>query len=892
MNPERWQRIKAILNAALEHAPEDQSRVIQEECGGDAALADEVLSILPYATEGGFLETPPLHMFAQALGMSMEGHLVGPYRIVREIEAGGMGEVYEAEQEVPFHRRVALKLVKRGFDTSRVIARFDSERQALALMNHPSIAQVFDAGATRDGRPYFAMEFIQGEPITEHCDVQRASLRERLELFKRVCEGVQHAHQKGIVHRDLKPSNVLVTLQDGRPVPKIIDFGIAKALDPSGQAGSDEKIGTPGYMSPEQEAEESVDTRTDVYSLGVLLYELLVGELPLESQESVPQLASEQSVKLGERAAKRARDRRTDPSTLTRKLRGDLDWILTKALQKDRGCRYASVSELAIDIDRHLKDEPVLASPSTTVYRSGKFLQRHRLGVAAAGLVLLALVIGMVGAGLGLLRARRAEDVARQEARRASQEAETAHRISNFLVGLFKTSEPDKARGNAITAREILDAGSRKIAAELREEPEIKATLMNTMGEVYQSLGLLDGAEPLLNEALALRKARFGEMNAQVARSMNDLAELRRAQGRYPEAETLHRRALAIRVRVLGHAHPDVADSFNELGLLRWNQGRYREAESSFQKALTIWRKADDDLVVTALSHLAIVYRDDGKLDQATPLFEEMVALQEKQLGPEHPELMANLNNLSDIYRNQGRYAKAESLLKRVLSVNERVMGPEHPNVATSLNNLAMVYRVQGKYRDAEALYRRTLAIDEKVKGLNNPDVASSLHNLAVLYREEGRYSEAEPLFLRSLAMRQQLLGLEHPQTAGSLNHLAVLRAATGRPAEAERLFGQSLKIREKVLGPEHPHVAVTLTNLASLYQKLGRYREAEPLLTRALAIWELPQPNLPDLVTTLESAAAVLRQMGRSTDARAMDLRARGIRRKLSEDQVAEKRQ
>ncbi len=889
MTPELWQKVDEILQMALEKAPDERIAFVEEAACGDPIVIEEVRSLLAHTVAGSFLENSPVELLAQALRVPVEGSFIGSYRIVHEIESGGMGEVYEAEQRVT-HKRVALKLIKRGFDTDQVIKRFESERQVLALMNHPNIAQVFDAGATKEGRPYFVMELVEGEPITRFCDHQRSNLQERLALFQRVCEGVQHAHQKGIIHRDLKPGNILVAAQSGSATPKIIDFGIARAIDTSGRAFATkfgEVIGTPEYMSPEQKNGHDLDTRTDVYSLGVLLNELLIGELPHEIEKSgIPPRPSERIGSLGDRAVEVARDRQTEPAALRRQLRGDLDWIVTKALEEDRNRRYASISELAIDIDRHFRSEPILASPPGSVYRFRKFLRRHKAGVAAGAVAVLALILGTTGAGIGLVRAKKAESLAYLQAQRASQEAETSRRVSDFLVGLFEVSDPDSGKGRAITAREILDIGSRKIAAELKGQPETRATLLDTMGVVYRSLGLLDSAEPLLKESLVLRRHRFGEAHVEVAKSLNDLAELRRAQGRYPEAESLHRQALAIRTRVLGAQHPDVADSLNKMGLVLYNQGRYPDAEPYLKEGLALWKKNNDFRVTTALNHLALVYREEGKYDQAISLFQQALAIQEKELAPDHSDIGGTLNNLADIYRSIGRYAAAESLLKRVLAINERTMGLEHPIVSTIRNNLAMVYRAEGKFSEAEALYKSLLAVDEKSKGVWHPDYATSIHNLAVVYREQGRYAEAEPLFLRALAIREKALGLEHPHVAGSLNHLGVLYLAQHRYAQAEPLLKRALAIREKALGPNHPHVAITLTNLANLYRQQRQYSQAEPLLTRAMMIWsKLPRPNLPDLVSTLEAEAALLRETGRATKAAPLTLRAREIQGQLARE-------
>jgi serine/threonine protein kinase/Tfp pilus assembly protein PilF len=885
MTPERRQQLKDLFHAAAERDPEERTAFLAKACGDNPSLLAEVRSLLPHADASDFLEKQPFAALADALAPAFEQR-IGPFRIVRVIGHGGMGEVYEAVQEGPLPRTVALKLIRRDLDTGEVIARFEAERQALARMNHPNIAHVYEAGSTDEGQPYFAMEYVHGKTVTRYCDENRLSFRQRLGLLRQVCEGVKHAHQKGIIHRDLKPSNVLLALQDGEAVPKIIDFGIAKAIgDTEGRTRIGERIGTPPYMSPEQSAGPDVDTRTDIYSLGVLLGELLLGEVPAVARTGVPTIPSVQAAGFGDRAVEIAHRRQTEPLEMVRLLRGDLDWILLKALEEDRERRYSSVAELAIDLDRHLRDEPVLvARPPSVPYRVRKFLRRHRASTAAAGIALVALLAGAAAAGIGFVDARRAEGRAQQESRRAMRDAETARRISNFLTGLFHVSEPDEAKGNLVTAREILDTGARKIAFDLRGQPEVQGALTDTMGVVYQSLGLFDRAEELLRTALALRRRTSGDLGAETASTLYHLAELLRLRGRFAEAGILHRRALAIRQQRFRSNHPDIAESLNGLGLLALGESRYDDAERCFRGAFAIWEKARNPLAMTALSHLALLYREQGEYDRALPLFEQALAWQERELGPEHSDLDANLNNLADIYRNLGQYAKAEALLKRVLAVNERIMGSDHPHVATSLNNLAIVYRAEGRYAEAEALYARCLAIDESMRGPESPDVATSLNNLAVAYREDHKYAQAEPLFLRSLKIREKVLGPFHPHVAGTLNNLALLYAAEGENTRAEPLFTRSLAIREKVLPQNHPHIAITLTNLANLYRAEGRLDRAEPLLARALAIWsKIPRPALPDFANTLESYAMILRKTARDTQAEVLEHRAAEMRKGLA---------
>ena len=436
--------------------------------------------------------------------------MIGPYRILSLIAEGGMGAVYLAEQQTP-QRRVALKVIKAGMDTRHVVARFETEREALALMDHPSIATVFDAGETHSGRPYFVMEYVAGVPITDYCDRHNLRTRERLALFLQVCSAVQHAHQKGVIHRDLKPSNVLVTVVEGNPIPKVIDFGVAKATS----RRLTEKtlftelgllVGTPEYMSPEQ-AEMTgldVDTRTDIYALGVLLYELIVGALPFDSvrlrragyaeiqriiREEEPARPSTRLSSLGATASEVARRRHTDLPSLMRELRGDLDWITLKSMEKDRTRRYASASELAADLSRHLADEPVSARPANFAYRSRKFVRRHRAGVAIGAAAIAVLV------AFGATMAVQSSRIAAQRDL-ATRERDRAERVSGFLVSLFEASDPDRSKGEKVTARQILDLGRQRLDSELKDQPQTRAALLHTIGSVYAALDLNDVAEP------------------------------------------------------------------------------------------------------------------------------------------------------------------------------------------------------------------------------------------------------------------------------------------------------------------------------------------------------------------------------------------------------------
>jgi non-specific serine/threonine protein kinase/serine/threonine-protein kinase len=653
------------------------------------------------------------------------GAVIDAYRLLQLIGQGGMGEVWLAEQKEPVRRRVAIKLIKAGMDTREVVARFESERQALALMDHPGIAKVFEAGATPQGRPYFAMEYVTGMPITDYCDKHKLTTRQRLELFMLVCDAVQHAHQKAILHRDLKPSNILVGEVDGKPAPRIIDFGVAKATVQRLTAGTlytrvGAMVGTPGYMSPEQadSAGTDVDTRTDVYSLGVVLYELLVGVLPLDFSRTAAdqfprRLRDEDAPRpstrlrtLGEQGGATAQSRGVDGATLARQIRGDLDAIALKALEKDRARRYATPSEFAADIGRYLRHEPVLAHQASAAYRARKYVRRHRLGVAFAATAAALLVSVAV--------------VQAVELRRIKRERDRADRVTEFMTGMFKVSDPSEARGNDIRAREILDKASKDIDTGLAKDPELQAQMMHMMGNVYESLGLYAQSESLLRRAVGIRRRTLGAGNSDTLQSMNDLAFVLDEDSHYAEAEKVAREALDTRRHELGLAHRDTLDATHTLAAVLWSEGRYPEAEKLNREALAAARRAlapQDQLIGKIITNLALDLLSEGRYAEAEKLFREVLEIDLRAFGPDHPVVLGDLMNLASSLSGQLRETEAEKLYSETLDADRRVLGREHPDTLLTMANLGGILSEEKRYAEAEKLYREALPIMRKRLG-------------------------------------------------------------------------------------------------------------------------------------------------------------------------------
>ncbi len=806
-----------IFLHALDLPAAERAAYLAEACAGQPELLARIERLL-VASEGddAILDHSPIDR-AGFEGEEKVDEVIDRYRLVRRIGEGGCGVVWLAEQTEPVKRHVALKIIRLGMGTVDVIRRFEAERQALAMMDHPDIARVLDAGATATGRPFFAMEFVDGVPITTYCDDHQLGVPERLRLFMRVCEAIQHAHQKGIIHRDIKPSNVLVAEAEGAPALKVIDFGIAKAVeqpltDATLVTQLGQFLGTPAYMSPEQSqlAGGDIDTRSDVYSLGVLLYELLAGAPPFEPKallasgleamwkqirEVDPPRPSTRLQTLSPEELKTAASRRlADPPKLIHRVSGDLDWIVMRCLEKDRVRRYSSASGLAADIARHLIHEPIEARPASAGYRFAKLVRRHRLAVLAAAAVAVALLAGTVVSTWQALRANRAEHEARQEAAIAT--AVNAFLQTDLLrqadpsaqADTFETADPD------LKVRDALQRAADNVGTRFADQPLTEAALRQSIGEAYLGLGLSAEASIHLERAWQLRCEQLG-----------------------PDApETLH--------------------SQNLLGSAWTDSGKIDEAVELMRALVKITDSSavTEDLRIDATSSLALTLQRQGEFEESVVLFREVLARREKLDGPEGEKTLRAIRDLGSILYSMGEFAESAQLDRRALEVHRRVSGPNHPSTFAALNNLATVTREMGEYEQSTQLQEEAYALAKRVLGPEHQDTVVGMINLGGAYSALGQFDRAAAIEEEALEIARRVLGEEHQLTLTLMNNLASALARLGRGDEALAMREQMQGALAKAFGPDHPNTLLSMANLGNAYTSAGRFEEADRALTES----------------------------------------------------------
>ncbi len=831
MDAERWAEIETLYHAAMALKPEERSAYLDVACSRNPAIRQEVESLLAYADlplEGPAQRSEWARVWEQRSGevAAAAPATIGRYRIVRLVGDGGMGAVYEAEQEQP-RRTVALKVIKPGLATAPLLRRFEQESQALGRLQHAGIAQIYEAGTADNEfgpQPYFAMEFIRGETLLRYAEAHQLGTRQRLDLMARICDAVDHAHQRGIIHRDLKPGNILV---DDNGQPKVLDFGVARAIGSDARATLQtdvgQIVGTLAYMSPEQVLGDplALDIRSDVYALGLILYELLAGRPPYRVTSLLPE------------AVRVIREEDAAPlSSVSREYRGDIETIAAKALAKDKDNRYASAARMAEDIRRYLNDEPIVARPPTTMYQFRKFARRHKHLVIASTGIMMVLIAGIVVSMLEAARARRAERIAES--------------VNDFLrddvlaqASAHVQAHPGTKPDPDLRVRAALDRAAARIAGKFASDPLVEASIRQTIGNSYRDLGLFAEAQVQIERAVDLRRRVLGEAHPDTLNNMQELAQLYSYEGKFPQAEALMLRTVEMDRHALGNEHRNTLDAMDMLGQIYQDAGKYAQSEGVLVKALGGRRhtlgEGNSDTVST-MSNLATTYWSEGKYPQAEPLWTKALEQNRRLLGDGHPDTLTVMNNLATLYQSQGRYAEAEPLYTKVLEGQRQELGAEHPDTLNTTNNLAVTYGFQGKYGLAEPLFAKLVDGQRHVLGPEHPLTLISITNLAMLYGYEGKYALAESQLFKSLETDRRVLGLEHPSTLITMNDLALVYLYQRKYSQAEPLYLTLLDLQRRALGAEHPRRLGSMNDLALVYLEQRRYTTAERLLREALA--------------------------------------------------------
>ncbi|PWU21380.1 MAG: serine/threonine protein kinase [Verrucomicrobia bacterium] len=872
------QREETIFDAALRLPSDQRAAYLENVCEGDADLRRRVQILLSaFERAGGFLKDPPtLPMEPKGTTRALAekpGYKIGRYKLLEQIGEGGCGVVYVAEQEAPVRRKVALKVVKLGMDTKQVIARFDAERQALAMMDHPNIAKVHDAGATETGRPYFVMELVRGIRITQFCDENQLSTGERLDLFVQVCRAVQHAHQKGIIHRDIKPSNILVTVNDGVPVPKVIDFGIAKATqgrltDQTIYTAFEQFLGTPAYMSPEQATMTSldIDTRTDIYSLGVLLYELLTGTTPFDARELLAKGLDEmrrtilqiEPVKPSTRLTQERHAQKIGKTEIRNpksEIHQDLDWIVMKCLEKDRSRRYETANGLATDIQRFLKCEPVVARPPSRLYEFQKTVRRHKFGFAAAAALIIVLALGAIVSTTQAVRATRAEHAQNRLLQIAETSQKRSEQTARFLKDMLTGVQPSVALGRDTTMlREIVDKTAARVDKDLNDQPEVQIELRSLLADIYHELGLYRQMEEMASGTVAMARRNFGPESVAGADGLVQLGDALQHLGSQKDAEASLRQAIELQKRLRGPESLQLARAYYHLSVALDGKPQPSEAENLSREALAMRRKllgSEHADVARSLDQLGFVLFQQRRFAEAESSLRESLAMRKRLCGDDCPDLGRSYSLLGDLFLAQGKSREAEAMFRNGLEIGRKLHGGETQFFSQS-KKLAELLRARGDLAEAESLYQDILPASKKI---GNRETTSILAMLASIARERGDLHNAQEWVDQAVNLcNQEANEIEGWRQNIVFDEFKATLLATGRASgleQATRQFVQNMRVRSPT---DDHYLAVALANLADIYRERGDLSQARSLVEEALAAAE----SKPDLRETWERSKAI----------------------------------